>query len=227
KKAAAAKVVITADRIDHYLGHPVFTNETPAQGIGIVTGLAWTALGGSTLNIETAIIHHKQRGLKLTGTLGDVMKESAEIAYSYVGAHLQTFGAKTDAFDNCFVHIHVPEGATPKDGPSAGITLATALLSLARQQPLRRPLAMTGELTLTGDVLAVGGIREKVVAARRVGIRELILPESCRGDYQELPAYIRKGLTVHFVRRYADVVAICFSHLPSNKKTQRRLTDRG
>ena len=108
------------------------------------------------------------------------------------------------------MHIHVPEGATPKDGPSAGVTLATALLSLARQQPLKRELAMTGELTLTGDVLAVGGIREKVVAARRVGIRELIMPEACRGDYQELPGYIRKGLTVHFVRCYPEVVELCF-----------------
>ena len=211
KRATTEKVVISAERIEHYLGHPLFTNEKPARGVGIVTGLAWTALGGSTLNIETAVIHHKQRGLKLTGTLGDVMKESAEIAYSYVGAHLAQFGAAADALDNCFVHIHVPEGATPKDGPSAGITLATALLSLARQQPLKRELAMTGELTLTGDVLAVGGIREKVVAARRVGIRELILPESCRGDYQELPAYIRKGLSVHFVRTFPEVAAICFS----------------
>ncbi|NQD38112.1 endopeptidase La [Permianibacter sp. IMCC34836] len=212
-----SKVELTPERIEQYLGHPVFTIEKPAQGIGIVTGLAWTALGGSTLNIETAVVHHKQRGLKLTGTLGDVMKESAEIAYSYVGAHLADFGAKAEALDNSFIHIHVPEGATPKDGPSAGITLATALLSLARQQPLKRELAMTGELTLTGDVLAVGGIREKVVAARRVGIRELILPEACRGDYQELPAYIRKGLSVHFVRTYAEVAALCFSSRKHSK----------
>ena len=211
KQSVFKKIELTPERIEHYLGHPMFTNEKPARGIGIVTGLAWTALGGSTLNIETAIVHHKLRGLKLTGTLGDVMKESAEIAYSYVGAHLASFGAKSDELDNSFVHIHVPEGATPKDGPSAGITLATALLSLARQQPLKRDLAMTGELTLTGDVLAVGGIREKVVAARRVGIRELILPAACKGDYQELPDYIRKGLSVHFVRTFPEVAALCFA----------------
>ncbi len=210
QRAASKAIVISPEKVADWLGHAVFTHDKPAQGVGIVTGLAWTALGGTTLNIETAVVHHKQRGLKLTGTLGDVMKESAEIAYSFVSGHLAEFGAPADAFDNAFIHIHVPEGATPKDGPSAGITLATALLSLARKQALTKVMAMTGELTLAGEVLAVGGIREKVVAARRVGVRQLILPEACRGDYAELPDYIRKGITVSFVRRFNEVVRLCF-----------------
>src|SRR5690606_21689461 len=139
------------------------------------------------------------------GQLGDVMKESAEIAYSYVASNLPAYGGDGDWFDQSFVHLHVPEGATPKDGPSAGITMATALISLATGKRLPRQLAMTGELTLTGQVLAVGGIREKITAARRVGIREIILPKACERDYKELPEHLKKGLTVHFAERYQDV----------------------
>lgn len=203
-------VAVDADHIPLLLGHAVFQADSPSHAIGVITGLAWTALGGSTLNIEAAIIHRHARGLKLTGTLGDVMKESAEIAYSYVLSHLSEFGADADAFDNAFIHLHVPEGATPKDGPSAGITMATALLSLALNQA-PKSLAMTGEITLTGEVLAVGGIREKIVAARRVHLKELILPHTCRGDFDELPPYIKKGLKIHFVQHYREVLAICFA----------------
>ena len=138
------------------------------------------------------------------------MKESAEIAYSYVASHLRPYGADETFFDKSFVHLHVPEGATPKDGPSAGVTMATALLSLAKNARIRRPLAMTGELTLTGQVLPVGGIREKVIAARRIGITELILPDANRRDFDKLPDHIREGLTVHFARRYQDVAAVVF-----------------
>jgi len=205
---------IDANDIPALLGHAVFQPDTPSNGIGVVTGLAWTTLGGSTLNIEAAIVHRQNRGLKLTGTLGGVMKESAEIAYSYVLSHLAEFGAAKDAFDNAFIHLHVPEGATPKDGPSAGITMATALLSLALQKA-PKSLAMTGEITLTGEVLAVGGIREKIVAARRVNIKELILPQACRGDFDELPDYIKKGLRIHFVAHYLDVLQRCFGRKPA------------
>jgi ATP-dependent Lon protease len=124
--------------------------------------------------------------------------------------HLEQYGGPKNFFDESLVHLHVPEGATPKDGPSAGVTMATALLSLARNQKLGRPLAMTGELTLTGQVLAVGGIREKVIAAKRAGIKELILPEPCRRDFEELPAHIRKGLKVHFAQQYQDVFDVVF-----------------
>ncbi|MCC8999359.1 MAG: endopeptidase La, partial [Candidatus Contendobacter sp.] len=130
---------------------------------------------------------------------------------SYLSAHLEEYQAAPKFFDEAFVHLQVPEGATPKDGPSAGITMATALLSLARGQQMDRPLAMTGELTLAGQVLPVGGIREKLIAARRVGIREIILPEGCRGDAEELPEHIKEGMTLHFVERFQQVVDWVFA----------------
>ncbi|MFO7593953.1 MAG: endopeptidase La [Pseudomonadota bacterium] len=196
--------------LENYLGKPFFGKEKPLSGVGVVTGLAWTAMGGATLSIEATQVHSKNRGFKLTGKLGEVMRESAEIAYSYVSSHLKQFEGDPAFFDAAFVHLHVPEGATPKDGPSAGITMATALLSLARNQRIRRSLAMTGELTLTGSVYPVGGIREKVIAARRVKVMELILPEANKGDFEELPAHIREGVTAHFVKHFREVVPIVF-----------------
>ena len=205
-----AQIAVTPANLKQYLGAALFRKQVPLRGVGIVTGLAWTAMGGATLDIEATVVHDKQRGFKLTGQLGDVMSESAEIAYSYIAGHLAHFAAKPEFFDNAFVHLHVPEGATPKDGPSAGITMATALLSVARNQRLRRPLAMTGELTLTGRVLAVGGIREKIIAARRAGVREIILPEAVTGEFAELPAYIRTGVRFHFVSEFDEVAKIAF-----------------
>ncbi|WP_223489059.1 endopeptidase La [Pseudomonas sp. A-RE-19] len=192
------------------LGRPVFRNEQVLSGIGVITGLAWTSMGGATLPIEATRIHTLNRGFKLTGQLGEVMKESAEIAYSYVSSHLKQFGGDPTFFDEAFVHLHVPEGATPKDGPSAGVTMASALLSLARNQLPKKGVAMTGELTLTGHVLPIGGVREKVIAARRQKINELILPEPNRGNFEELPEYLKEGITVHFAKRFADVAKILF-----------------
>jgi ATP-dependent Lon protease len=189
---------------------PLFRGEQVLSGTGIITGLAWTSMGGATLPIEATRIHTLNRGFKLTGQLGEVMKESAEIAYSYINANLKVYGGDPTFFDQAFVHLHVPEGATPKDGPSAGISMASALLSLARQQAPKKGVAMTGELTLTGQVLAIGGVREKVIAARRQKIFELILPEANRGDFAELPDYLKEGLTVHFAKRYADVAKVLF-----------------
>ncbi|MFI8744662.1 endopeptidase La [Pseudomonas sp. NPDC077186] len=205
-----AKLRIGAKDLEEALGMPVFRNEQLLAGTGVITGLAWTSLGGATLPIEATRIHTLNRGFKLTGQLGEVMKESAEIAYSYVSSHLKQYGGDPSFFDQAFVHLHVPEGATPKDGPSAGITMASALLSLARGQAPSRRVAMTGELTLTGRVLPIGGVREKVIAARRQKIAELILPEANRGSYEELPDYLKEGLTVHFARRYADVARVLF-----------------
>ncbi|MDR6179550.1 ATP-dependent Lon protease [Pseudomonas sp. SORGH_AS 211] len=204
------KVKIGASDLEDYLGIPPFRKEQVLSGVGIITGLAWTSMGGATLPIEATRIHTLNRGFKLTGKLGDVMKESAEIAYSYVTAHLKDFKGDPNFFDQAFVHLHVPEGATPKDGPSAGVTMASALLSLARNQAPKKNVAMTGELTLTGQVLPIGGVREKVIAARRQKISELILPEPNRGDFEELPAYLREGLTVHFAKRFADVAKVLF-----------------
>lgn len=204
------KIKIGASDLEDYLGMPPFRKEQVLSGVGIITGLAWTSMGGATLPIEATRIHTLNRGFKLTGKLGDVMKESAEIAYSYVTAHLKDFKGDPNFFDQALVHLHVPEGATPKDGPSAGITMASALLSLARNQAPKKNVAMTGELTLTGQVLPIGGVREKVIAARRQKIGELILPEPNRGDFEELPAYLKEGLTVHFAKRFADVAKVLF-----------------
>jgi ATP-dependent Lon protease len=218
-KREARSVTVRPDDLESFLGKPPFQKEKLIGGVGVVTGLAWTALGGATLSIEATLVHSKNRGFKLTGKLGDVMRESAEIAYSYVASHLEDFGGKMNYFDDAFVHLHVPEGATPKDGPSAGVTMATALLSLARDERIRRPLAMTGELTLTGQVFPVGGIREKVIAARRAKVMELILPEANRGDFEELPDHIRAGVKAHFVGHYRDVVDVVF---PAKRAKARR-----
>ena len=204
------KVKIAAKDLEGYLGMPVFRSEQVLSGVGVITGLAWTSMGGATLPIEATRIHTLNRGFKLTGQLGEVMKESAEIAYSYVSSNLKTYKGDPTFFDQAFVHMHVPEGATPKDGPSAGITIASALLSLARNQAPKKGVAMTGELTLTGQVLAIGGVREKVIAARRQKIHELILPEANRGSYQELPDYLKQGITVHFAKRFSDVAKVLF-----------------
>ncbi len=204
-------VHVRAKDVEDYLGKPIFSREKPMSGVGIITGLAWTAMGGATLSIEATRIHSFTRGFKLTGQLGDVMRESAEIAYSHILANAERWGASLDFFEKSLIHLHVPAGATPKDGPSAGITMACALLSLARNRRPRRNLAMTGELTLTGQVLPVGGIREKVIAARRVNIRELILPAANRGDFEEIPGHIREGIKVRFAEKFDDVIPLVFN----------------
>jgi ATP-dependent Lon protease len=203
-------VIVAKGDLKDYLGSPVFRDERRLSGAGVVTGLAWTAIGGATLSIEAAKTHGFNRGFKLTGQLGDVMKESAEIAYGYVVGHAKKFGADPEFFKDAFIHLHVPAGATPKDGPSAGITMASALLSLARNEPVRR-IAMTGELTLTGQVFPIGGVREKLIAARRAGIKEILLPEDNRGEYEEVPEHVRKGLTIHFVKRFEEVAGLLFT----------------
>jgi len=203
-------VRITPKELPEYLGQPLFRDEQSLSGTGIITGLAWTSMGGATLPVEANVIHQQSRGLKLTGQLGEVMRESAEIAYSYISSELARFGAPAEFYDKALVHLHVPEGATPKDGPSAGVTMASALLSLALGKVPKKGLAMTGELTLTGRVLPVGGIREKVIAAKRQKIHELILPQANRGDYEELPEYVRDGMTIHFARQFKDVAKVLF-----------------
>jgi len=213
-KSPNEPVKVGVSDLQEYLGQPAFRKEKSLKGIGVVTGLAWTAMGGATLSIEASRIHSNQHSFKLTGQLGDVMKESAEIAYSYVCSNLKRFKGDPGFFDKSFVHLHVPEGATPKDGPSAGVTMATALLSIARKESPQPNTAMTGELTLTGQVLPVGGIREKVIAARRQKISNLILPDANRGDYEELPDYLREGLTVNFAKHYNDVFQVCFGNKP-------------
>ncbi|MFN5443845.1 MAG: endopeptidase La [Crocinitomicaceae bacterium] len=174
---------------------------------GVVTGLAWTSVGGDILFIESSITKGKGK-LTLTGNLGDVMKESAIIALEYLKAHSYFFGIEQEVFDNYNVHIHVPEGATPKDGPSAGITMLTSLASLFTQRKVKKQLAMTGEITLRGDVLPVGGIKEKVLAAKRASIKEIILCEKNRKDIEEINSSYLTGLTFHYVRSMKEVLDI-------------------
>jgi len=206
----AAPIRVRAADLESYLGKPRFRPEPTSRGVGVVTGLAWTPMGGATLPIEAVCVHRRQAGFQITGQLGDVMKESASIALDYVRTHAATFGAPATFFDDAFVHLHVPAGATPKDGPSAGISMATALLSLARGRPPKPGFALTGELTLTGAVYAVGGIQEKLLAARRARIRDVILPEANRRDLDDIPESVRKGLRIHFAATFEDVVERLF-----------------
>lgn len=206
------KISVTPKNLVEYLGHPVFTTEELYEKAipGVVLGLAWTAMGGVTLYIEANGIKAKGSGFKQTGQLGSVMQESSEIAYSYVRSVLSEKKDYKEYFNEHFIHLHVPEGATPKDGPSAGITMALALYSLATGKAVKKGLAMTGELTLTGKILPIGGVREKTIAARRVKVYELIFPEQNKQDFEDLPDYIRKGLNVHFVDYFEDVLKIAF-----------------
>lgn len=203
---------ITSANIQEYLGKPIFTSDryyerTP---IGVSMGLAWTALGGATLYIEAIKVAGEKTEMKLTGQAGQVMKESSEIAWSYLHSAIHKYAPGYTFFEKAQVHIHIPEGATPKDGPSAGITMVTALLSLLTETPVLDNLGMTGELTLTGRILAIGGLKEKLVAARRAGLKTLIFPKDNVRDYDELPEYIKKGITVHFVEHFDEVFSIAF-----------------
>lgn len=183
---------------------------------GVVTGLAWTSVGGDILFIESSITKGKGK-LTLTGNLGDVMKESAVIALEYLKAHSDMFNLDQEVFDKHNVHIHVPEGATPKDGPSAGITMLTSLASLFTQRKVKKNLAMTGEITLRGDVLPVGGIKEKILAAKRAKIKEIILCEKNKKDIEEINADYLKGLTFHYVKKMDEVLEIALTNAKVKK----------
>ena len=194
--------------VETLLGKPLFSRDK-YQGnkyAGVVTGLAWTAVGGEILFIETSVSRSKGGKLTLTGNLGDVMKESAVLALEYIRAHADTLGIDHRVFDHWGVHIHVPEGATPKDGPSAGITIATSIASALTQRRVRDHIAMTGEITLRGRVLPVGGIKEKILAAKRAGITDIMISEENRKDIEEINEKYVDGLTFHFVEDVQDVL---------------------
>jgi len=177
----------------------------------VVTGLAWTAVGGDILFIESAISPGKGV-LSITGNLGKIMKESATIALEYIKANTDLLGLSMFNFDKYNIHIHVPEGATPKDGPSAGITMLTSLVSLFTQKRVKKNLAMTGEITLRGKVLPVGGIKEKILAAKRSKIKEIILCEQNRKDIEEINATYLKGLTFHYVSEMKEVIDLAVTN---------------
>jgi ATP-dependent Lon protease len=191
------KVVLKAANVSQFLDLPYFTDEGRAREplVGVATGLAWTAGGGTVLFIEAQAMPGTGQ-VHVTGRLGEVMRESADLAMSWVRANAQDYGIEPEAFKKHDVHLHVPEGATPKDGPSAGVTLVTALVSLFTEKPIRTDLAMTGEVTLKGRVLPVGGIKEKVLAAHRAGIKRVLLPEGNIRDLKDVPEEVKKDLEI-------------------------------
>ncbi|XP_071034716.1 lon protease homolog, mitochondrial isoform X3 [Parasteatoda tepidariorum] len=217
-KQEISTVEITDQNLQDYVGKPVFTHDRLYESTppGVVMGLAWTAMGGSTLYIETTkykpLIEEKkyEGSLQITGHLGDVMKESANIAYSVAKSFLLQEQPENEFLQKAHLHLHVPEGAVPKDGPSAGCTMVTALLSLALGKSVKQNTAMTGEVSLTGKVLPVGGIKEKSIAAKRVGVTTLIMPAENKKDFADLAKFITEGLDVHFVEHYKDVYKIVF-----------------
>lgn len=201
-------VSVTLEDLRSYLGQARFSRDSweTNKYVGVVTGLAWTQVGGEILFIETSLSQSKSPSLTLTGNLGDVMKESATLALGYVKAHAKQFGIKPDVFEKTAVHIHVPEGAIPKDGPSAGITMTTALVSAFTGRLVKPRIAMTGEMTLRGKVLPIGGVKEKLLAAKRAGITDIILCEDNRKDVVEIPEIYLKGLQFHFVHDISEVI---------------------
>jgi len=209
------KVIVTPQNVTEFLGPPKFIEEIAERQpqVGVATGLAWTPFGGSVLFVETTKMPGKG-SLTITGYLGEIMKESAQAALSYVRSRSEQLGIPEDFFSKHDIHIHVPAGAIPKDGPSAGITMATALASLATGRPVRHDIAMTGEITLTGRVLPVGGIKEKVLAAKEAGIAEIILPAQNEKDLIEIPEHIRNALHFHFVENMDEVLEIALLPAP-------------
>lgn len=201
-------VSISPEDLVTYLGKARFSRDSweTNKYIGVVTGLAWTQVGGEILFIETSLSPAKTPTLTLTGNLGDVMKESATIALGYIKSHATQFGIARKDIDSQAVHVHVPEGATPKDGPSAGITITTALVSAFTKRKVRPRIAMTGEMTLRGKVLPIGGVKEKILAAKRAGITDLVLCEDNRKDVDEIPAMYLKGLNFHYVKDISEVI---------------------
>jgi len=216
EKIAIETVMIDESNLADYVGKPVFHAEklyeqTP---VGVVMGLAWTSMGGSTLYIETTVVEEGEGkgGLNITGQLGDVMKESAQIAHTVARKIMLEKEPENQFFANSKLHLHVPAGATPKDGPSAGCTMITSLLSLATKKPVRKDLAMTGEVTLTGRILPIGGVKEKTIAARRSQIKTIIFPEANRRDFDELAENVKEGLNVHFVDDYGKIFELAFGY---------------
>jgi ATP-dependent Lon protease len=211
------KEELTAENIHGFLGVARFRDSEVHEKseVGLVTGLAWTEVGGSILTIEVQVLDGKGK-LTITGQLGDVMQESAQAALSYIRGRAQALGLTREFYRNVDLHVHVPEGAIPKDGPSAGITMATAMASALAKIPVRRDVAMTGEITLRGKVLAIGGLKEKLLAALRAGVFEIILPRANEKDIEELPDNIKKAMKLHFVDRMDEVLKLALeSPLPT------------
>ncbi len=207
-------MIVTPEILSDLLGPEIFLPEQMRKTVppGVATGLAWTESGGDVLYIESALLP-EGKGLTMTGQLGEVMQESAKIAQSYIWAHAADLGVNPDSIKNNGVHIHVPAGAIPKDGPSAGVTMTTAMASLYTGLPARSDIAMTGEVTLAGLVLPIGGVKEKVLAARRSGIRRVILPQGNKKDLRDLPDHVRQEMQFHFADRVEEVLSIVIPNI--------------
>ena len=205
------QIVVTPDKIEEYLGVPKFRKKEAERErrVGSVTGLAWTSVGGDILNVDVTIMRGAER-LTLTGQLGDVMKESAQAALSYIRSNAKTFGINPEFYKNREIHIHLPEGAIPKDGPSAGITMAMAIVSAASNRPARNDIAMTGEITLRGNVLPIGGLNEKLLAAQRSGIKTVLIPKDNVKDLTEIPQRVKDGLTIVPVEKIEEAMKHVF-----------------
>ena len=203
------KIKVNRKKVGEYLGAPRFHSELAERTTkpGVVTGLAWTAAGGDILFVESTLMNGKGK-LTLTGQLGDVMKESATAALTFVRANANDFDIDPEFNENSDIHVHVPAGAIPKDGPSAGVSMVTSLVSLLKDIPVKEKVAMTGEITLRGNVLPIGGVKEKVTAAHRSGIKEIILPDHNRKDLEDVPEHVAKDLTFHFAKEIKDVLKV-------------------
>ncbi len=220
-------VKIKKTDLSEYLGRRVFTEERifKKPRVGVVMGLAYTALGGATLYVEATPVPANTPGFKQTGQLGQVMIESSEIAYTYIRSISRNDEKAINFFAKNLIHLHVPAGATPKDGPSAGITMACAIYSIVFDCPIIENITMTGELTLSGQVMPIGGVKEKVIAARRAKVENVILPEENRDDFEKLDAHIKKNMTAHFVSTFNDVLKICFPSLNPAAKNKNQKKD--
>jgi ATP-dependent Lon protease len=219
------KTKLTKKKVLAYLGAPRFYSELAERTTkpGVVTGLAWTAAGGDILFIEASKM--KGKGiLTLTGHLGDVMKESATAALTYIRSHTDILGLDEDFHKTTDIHVHVPAGAIPKDGPSAGVSMFTAILSLLTGKHVVDKLAMTGEITLRGNVLPIGGVKEKVTAAHRSGIKTIILPDHNKKDLEDIPDHIKKDLTFHFAKEMMDVIDVALPGINGRKKKPAKKT---
>ena len=219
------KIRVTSKKVIEYLGAPRFYSEIAERTTkpGVVTGLAWTAAGGDILFIESSKMKGKG-GLTLTGQLGDVMKESATAALTYVRSHTDILGIPDDFHEKTDIHVHVPAGAIPKDGPSAGVSMFTSIVSLMTGKPVKAKVAMTGEITLRGNVLPIGGVKEKVTAAHRSGIKHIILPDHNKKDLEDIPEHIKKDLDFYFAKEIMDVIDVAIPGLNGRKKRTPRKT---
>ncbi len=214
--------LITPQSLIKYLGPPQYTYGVieDQDEVGLATGIAWTAAGGDTMSVEVTLMDGKGN-LILTGQLGEVMQESAQAALSYTRSHAADLGISKRQFDRLDIHIHVPEGAIPKDGPSAGVTIATALVSALSRRPVHREVGMTGEITLRGRILGIGGLKEKILAAHRAGLKTVLLPRKNEKDLQEIPRKVRRDLEFIFVDRMDEVLPIALMPPPPSDRRKR------